>query len=210
MSDNENTARARFDFAQRELRRPVPLTLAIAAVIGWLGVIGLGWMLMSQGAEYRQEIAQLEQTQGAMETVRARLAAAKIDLDKLEKARAEAQAAVDAGQKQQAAIKTNVDDLTRNRETLTQEISRVEQSLADLSRQSATRTKELTEAQQGLQGARERIADIQKQLADQRAELDKATRERTAAEQQTQAARQELEKLRAEAQQGQNIAPAAR
>lgn len=208
MSDTDGAMRRQFDMAQRELRRPLPLALAIIAIVGWLVVVGLAWALASQRSEHREQISRVERTQGNLEQMRGRVTAAKADLDKLEKTRAEAQSALEAGQKEQAAIKTNVDELTRNRDTLTKEISRVEQSLAGLTQQAAARTKELTEAQQGLQGARERSAEMQKQVADQRAELDKVAQQRTAAEQQLQVARQELEKLRGEIGQGTAKPPA--
>ncbi len=45
---SDGATRRQFDFAQRELKRPVPLTLAIAAIIGWLAAIGLGWSLVTE------------------------------------------------------------------------------------------------------------------------------------------------------------------
>src|SRR5690606_3817365 len=122
----------RVNLVQRELRRPVPMTLAIVAVIGWIAVAGFAWSMASQRAEHREEIARLEQTQGNLEELQARVAAAKGELGKLETARTEAQAALETAQKQQASIKTGMQELTQSREKLTQDVSRIERSLADL------------------------------------------------------------------------------
>ena len=48
---------SQFEFAQRELKRPLPLALAIAAIVGWIAVAGLGWTLSKQNAEHREEMA---------------------------------------------------------------------------------------------------------------------------------------------------------
>jgi chromosome segregation ATPase len=172
------------------------MALGIIALAGWAVAAGLVWTLSSERTERREEVARLEQSHGTLKEIEGRVASAKTELEKLGKTRTDAQAALEAAQKQQAEIKSGMQELTQNRDKIAEEVSRVERSLADLTKQSAERTRDLATAQQ--------------ELADRRAALEKATRERQAAEQQIQAAQQQLEKLRADiGAEQQNIKPAA-
>ncbi|MCC6946953.1 MAG: hypothetical protein IT539_04215 [Bradyrhizobiaceae bacterium] len=161
MSDTSgNSIRAQSQSAQSRSLWAIGL-----AVLGWLAVIGLIWMLVSERAAHREQVARLEQTHGNLEEARARVSAAIAELEKVDKARAQAQSALDAGQKQQADIQKNLDQLTLNRDTLNKEVTRIEQSLAGLTQQASARAKELTATQQELQAARQELEKLRSEVA---------------------------------------------
>jgi uncharacterized protein HemX len=87
--------------ARQELRRPLPLALAAAAVLGWLVVVWLAWSASAQRAELARNEAALTELAGELERQRqasgqladlqAKISAAESELARLNQSVAQAQ-----------------------------------------------------------------------------------------------------------------------
>ena len=65
MNNSYDTMQSKYNQAAIELRRPLPLALAVLAVLGWLIVVGLVWTLVSQRTAHQTELEQMKQAQGS-------------------------------------------------------------------------------------------------------------------------------------------------
>ena len=148
MSNSHDARSVRYEIVRRELQRPVPLGLALLALLGWLSVAYVAW---SSDAQRRALHTQLD----GIEANRRQLIA---DLEGQQQA---------SRNLAELEIKIKAEVAAREKELL----QSMQQQLAKLDEDFASRFKEMAGLEAQLLAARQELAELQEKLAASRREL---------------------------------------
>jgi chromosome segregation ATPase len=209
-----------------ELRRPVPLTLAIIAVVGWIVVIYLASSRASiredlterietaeaAQAETAQRLARQEAGTGTVEELESRIETLGTEAEQLTAERDMVQRAVEEARATLSDLESQVEARNSELQALDAELApkneqlrTFETRLSEAEEAVVARTEELAEVGRRLEEARAQEAEIQQQLASLTEDASKLSQDAAEAEQRVQQAREaeatlqsELEAARAE------------
>ena len=159
------------DDTRSEFTRPIPLTLVIVAVIGWVIAI---WALVSSNTaeqDYTTQITALEEERTAAVTALEEQEAAAGDLAAIE-------AEVAAAETRLSEAEAGAEEMTERAQSLEEEIAASEERLAaleaDLSEQQATyteRQQEIDEWREAIEAGRAELTNVENQLAERTQEV---------------------------------------
>jgi hypothetical protein len=160
-----------------ELRRPLPLALAIAAAAGWVIALFLFWSNISLRGAERDFAAQFErqrQAFGTLAELQARAAEVQADLTRTVQEREQAQAQPSASRQNLKTARQNATSATRQAEKQAQRLSQLQQNATARSQELAEVGRRLEAARQQEAQAREVLAKLTEESAAKRNEVAKA------------------------------------
>lgn len=160
-----------------ELRRPLPLALAIAAAAGWVIALFLLWSNISLRSSERDLAAQLEQQRraiGILAELQSRAAEVQADLTRTVQEREQAQAQLSAVRQDLKTARQNATSAARQAEKQAQRLSKLQQNVTARSQELADVGRRLEAARQQEAQAREVLAKLTEESAAKRNEVAKA------------------------------------
>ena len=201
-----------------ELKRPLPLTLLVLALLGWIVAIGV-WVTYSRNStalrrEVRQlairegttrsELDALRRAGGSLSDLQAKLAAAQQQVTQLEQDRSQSEGRVAAVQQASAQAAQAADDQAKRLAEAQGQLQQLQQQMGALRGEVTTteqniarRAQELAEVGRRVEAARQQEAKAREDLTKLDEELKSKSAELSQAEQRLQQARELEARLQA-------------
>jgi predicted nucleic acid-binding Zn-ribbon protein len=144
---------------------PLPILLAIAAVIGW----GFALYLVNARSSLQTELAQQNQSVGTLETLRGEVTALTLETDRISGERDAVGAGLAEQQQQLTGLQDQITAAESELEQKRSGLTEVEQQVAPLRAEIAGFDTARTEAEQRLSASTQELADVGERLTEARA-----------------------------------------
>jgi hypothetical protein len=192
-----------------ELRRPLPLTLAIAAAAGWMIALFLLWSDTSPPGSERNLAAQPEQhrrASGTLAELQSTTAGVQADVTRTIQEREQAPAQLSAVRQDLETARQNAADASLQAEEQVQRLSQLQQDMSALNQRLAAGRSELASIEESVTAQSQELAEVGRRLeaarqqeAQAREVLAKLTEEAAAKTNEVAKAKQQLPQRQAEA-----------